>query len=701
MAVLVRLKKVLPVLLLFIISPIFCQDNEEKPDTASIPIVFSGNEFFPDSVLLEAAEREIKSFKSEAGTPADLADAAYSIQSFYKNKGFPEANVSLALMENKGSKEEEITDVENWFRINRAVLTITEGSRYFLGEITFPGAKKFGAEKLRSYIPTEGAGLLGSGRALYQKDNITAGISRIQKAYILAGYLKVSVGPAKTVKDEAEKVYNVTIPIEEGKQYTIHEVTLPKNLSEDETLITQLENALPPPDSPFTYRAVAESAAKMERTLGIKGYYPEIDYSVMVNEKNAAVVIHFKFDLSYQLKFDGIVIKPSDETTLKTKEWFIKGIFPLKEGDILDIRDIEAGRDKLIESGLFTIASVKIVPEENSEDAELLVTLAETKHKFIELAAGFGTWDYLYGSVNYVDKNVFGIGRRLSLRGAGSFKSYLFTAQLDDNYLFGLNSVFTLKAAFGYTIYPTYAVRKTEAAVSLSYDLTDRIDLSGGYTFRLNRARDRIDSGWTEQADEYRVGSLSFTGLYDQRDDIFLPKKGLFLETTFEIAAPFLGSALSFYSIDFSGDYHISFTPSFLLTIETEYETKIPFAETTSLPRSERLYSGGPFSVRSFSKAVIGPAAAPGIPAGGLSRAEGTVEFRGRIWQDLWGAVFYDIGSIAASPWSFLTPGHAVGLGLRYYFFIGPVRLDVAYNPGPLFEADRRWAFHIAIGFSY
>jgi outer membrane translocation and assembly module TamA len=72
-----------------------------------------------------------------------------------------------------------------------------------------------------------------------------------------------------------------------------------------------------------------------------------------------------------------------------------------------------------------------------------------------------------------------------------------------------------------------------------------------------------------------------------------------------------------------------------------------------------------------------------------------------RIWKNLWGAVFYDIGSVAADPWSLSEPGHGIGGGLRYYFPIGPVRVDVAYNPGPLFAASNRWAFHITFGFSY
>ncbi|MFP4384033.1 MAG: outer membrane protein assembly factor [Spirochaetia bacterium] len=699
MAVMVRLTTIL--LLLTAAGAIFAQ-TDTVIDTSEIPIEFRGNEIFPNSALREAAKRELDSFTEPGGTPADLADAAYTIQAFYITEGFPEAKVTAALIDTDGDEERKITNIENWKQMDIAAFIIQEGSRYFLGKVTFPGAEVFDAEKLRSYIPTGGAGFLGAGKSLYRKEDIATGINRIQKAYILEGYLNVAVGPADAERNEEEKVYDVAIPVEEGKRYIIKQALLPENLSLDGEITEELRDSLPKKGNPFTYRAVAKSAAGMEKVLGKYGYYPGIDYSVMTDEENGNVEIRFLFDTEQPLRLGEIRIKPhKDETDLNTKEWFIRSIFPLKEGDVLDIREIQSGRNKLIESGLFSIASVDIVPEGENGLADLSVTLAETRHKFIELAAGFGTWEYLKGSAEYVDKNIFGLGRRWSIRGEGSFKAYRFSTRLDDRFLFGPDSLFSLQAAVGYARHPTYAGRNAEASFSLTYDLTDIIDINGGYLFRFNRTRDRTVTGWAEEAEEYRIGIVSIAGSFDGRDDFLLPKKGVYLETTAGLAAPFLGSALNFYTINFSGDYHLQFTPSFILTLETEYETKVPFGNTSDLPSSERLYSGGPVSVRSFRRAVIGPVSSPGIPAGGLSRAEGTAELRMRIWQNIWGAVFYDIGSIAEDPWSFAEPGHGVGGGLRYYFPIGPVRVDLAYNPGPLFAASNRWAFHITLGFSY
>jgi outer membrane protein assembly factor BamA len=71
-------------------------------------------------------------------------------------------------------------------------------------------------------------------------------------------------------------------------------------------------------------------------------------------------------------------------------------------------------------------------------------------------------------------------------------------------------------------------------------------------------------------------------------------------------------------------------------------------------------------------------------PLGGASVIEGSAEFRFPIWKQIGGAAFVDAGVVGASRLGDLTNGSAAvtpGVGVRYKSPVGPIRVDIAYNP--------------------
>lgn len=71
-------------------------------------------------------------------------------------------------------------------------------------------------------------------------------------------------------------------------------------------------------------------------------------------------------------------------------------------------------------------------------------------------------------------------------------------------------------------------------------------------------------------------------------------------------------------------------------------------------------------------------------PLGGASVLEASAEFRFPIWKQIGGAAFVDAGVVGASRLGDLTNGSGAvtpGAGIRYRSPVGPIRVDVAYNP--------------------
>ncbi|HLV01429.1 MAG TPA: BamA/TamA family outer membrane protein, partial [Acidobacteriota bacterium] len=89
------------------------------------------------------------------------------------------------------------------------------------------------------------------------------------------------------------------------------------------------------------------------------------------------------------------------------------------------------------------------------------------------------------------------------------------------------------------------------------------------------------------------------------------------------------------------------------------------------------------------------------IPLGGNALLIGNLELRFPIIGFLGGALFYDIGNVFDSITRLGRAGfsNAVGFGLSISTPVGPIRLDLAYNPDPPDVAGfKRWLFHVNLG---
>ncbi|MFW5738434.1 MAG: hypothetical protein ACOCYX_05935, partial [Spirochaetota bacterium] len=73
-------------------------DTTPDAPTGGPAIVFDGNDTFTDDVLLGAAARELRGIRRGEGSPADLVDAAYTIETWYADQGFPDANVRVRMV---------------------------------------------------------------------------------------------------------------------------------------------------------------------------------------------------------------------------------------------------------------------------------------------------------------------------------------------------------------------------------------------------------------------------------------------------------------------------------------------------------------------------------------------------------------------------------------------------------------------------
>ncbi len=113
----------------------------------------------------------------------------------------------------------------------------------------------------------------------------------------------------------------------------------------------------------------------------------------------------------------------------------------------------------------------------------------------------------------------------------------------------------------------------------------------------------------------------------------------------------------------------------------------------SELPASVRFFAGGDRSVRGYDFETLGPTDASGVVIGGSHRLEGSLEID-RLFRPQWAvAAFVDSGSAFNNTDVDFSTG--VGLGIRWYSPVGPVRLDFAH---PLDDPDQNLRIHISLG---
>jgi translocation and assembly module TamA len=139
------------------------------------------------------------------------------------------------------------------------------------------------------------------------------------------------------------------------------------------------------------------------------------------------------------------------------------------------------------------------------------------------------------------------------------------------------------------------------------------------------------------------------------------------------------------------------------------------------LPPDQRFYAGGSGTVRGYRYQSVGPEFPDGNPVGGAAMSAVNVEFRQRFGESFGAAVFADAGeaSDSLSPLDLLHARRCssstlpqgttitqstttclmvgVGVGLRYYTSIGPLRLDFAV-PTYRRSNDDRFEVYIGLG---
>ena len=654
------------------------------------------------ALSLKKIRKDVSTKPGQTLNEATLEQDRQKILDDYANHGFSETDVKYH------------TDVDDKTGAAVVTFTITEGGKTIVKSISFEGNATFRPKVLKKVLKTKPATILSfltkDGRV--NNDQLDQDVTALREFYQNHGYEDVVVDQPRIEPVGKGKVILV-YPITEGAPYRVGTVgvTGAQVFTNDQVqskLKTMAGGVFSPQDLRDDTKAIGD-------LYGARGY---IDMTANAETTSAAdhvINVSYKIDEGTQSYIEHINI----EGNTRTKDKVIRRELAVFPGEVYNTNLIDVSKSRLENLGYFSKdRGVQIYPSDTDvpgrKDVNVLVQEARTGS--FNFGAGFSSIDSLLGFVEVQQTNFdllnwptftgggerfharFQLGTQRTDADVSLTEPYFLDYQLslsgeifysDANYI---SSVYTQKN-YGFDIQLRKPINAF-SSVRLDYRLEDIdiYDIISGVSNTILR-----DAG------DHSKSSLTLGYTYDTRDSVFLTRSGQRVDFSAFVAGGPLGGTVADWGFDLSGSQYYHLPGDTILLLNAEVSDIENYDNSDHVPIFDRLYLGGPNSLRGFRFRAMAPYDDKGQPIGGDSLARITAEYTFPIMDRIRGASFYDTGFVNPGAYD-LSLGQIasdVGLGLRLDLPIGPVRLDYGLPIQNPHHTSTTGQFNFSIGYQF
>lgn len=412
----------------------------------------------------------------------------------------------------------------------------------------------------------------------------------------------------------------------------------------------------------------------------------------VVNHLTHRMRLTFRVDPGRQAFFGKVLVSGPK----RTNHAFLARLVPWKEGAQYDVRELEKYRQRLANLNLFDTLSVKpdIAKENDKGLAPIAVEAHERPHHSVGLGVKYATDTGPGGKATWEDRNLWGraetlkLGLELGTLGQSIDASLILPHEPNTGQTLGFSV-------------------KTERATTDAYDLNGLTGLVQITTPLGGHWAGKGGIGF-EAADVKQAGSSNFSILasvpvgvtYDSTGSLLDPRRGERLAVQAKPVIGTSGGIRNFLILETTASAYRPLDEARKLIAAARIRLgTILFSPEGAVPADLRFYAGGGGSVRGYAYQQVGPHYPGGVPIGGRSVAETSLELRYRAWEDIGIVGFVDAGTVAESPYfsDAETPRIGAGLGVRYYTSFGPLRLDIGVPVNPR-SGDAPVQLYVSLG---
>ena len=674
-------------------APVLVYRLVERPTVREAKIV--GNQALSKDDLKDTVELKPFSVLDLAGVRKDVK----KIQEKYVEKGYYLADVSWKLIDQPDNQVDVIYAVD-------------EKAKVQVKEIRFLGNSGLSKDQIVPFMQTREGGLLSflNSTGTYKEEAFQHDLQAVQAVYLDKGYVNVKVGKPSVALSPDRRFLYITIPVEEGEQYTVGKIAFSGQLLDQEPRLRRVLRT--EGGELFSRSKIGQDIFAVGDVYKDMGYaYANVTPLTTTDPQKKLVDLNFEVMPGPKVRFERIEIVGND----KTRDKVIRRELRIFEGELFSGTGIRQSKQRVTALGFFE--TVEITTKKGSSE-DTVVAVVEVKEKAtgtFQIGAGFSSYENFILTGQISQNNFFGWGQTLSLQLQWSSIRQLGQIQFVEPYFLDTRWTFAfdLYATEGY--YTTFTRRAIGGSMTWGYELSG---LSPWWRFAKKLEDMRLFATYTNErvdvtsetsgllyANQFKSGTSSSVRLslqWDKRDNRLFPSKGWFVSASAEAAPPFLAPDFLFgKEVNLFTRYAVDarwYRPVFLGLIARAKLTLGYIRNWDSshqVPISELYYVGGINSVRGYRFLSIAPTENVGrfgndpssplypLTVGGDKQVVLNLELEFPLLEKVGvrGVVFSDLGNSFArgeysDPAVSLSLYKSVGFGLRWFSPIGPLRFE-------------------------
>lgn len=642
-------------------------------------VQFAGNTKFRSSKL----QQELT---SKVGQPLDerkLFADAQKIQTKYQKAGYQRTKAEYKLNINENAGRGTVT------------FEITEAPKVKIAEIQFVGAAAFSEKELAQQLKTKQKWMFSwlTGSDKFKDDQFEDDRERLADFYRNKGYLDFEIKEVTFKYPRPDRMV-ITLQLFEGKPYKVGNVAVKGNaifstpeLERDLRMTT---------GQTFTPDGQRKDVETLRDFYSSKGY---ID--ARVNAVRTPNTETGNMDVTYQVAENdkSLVEKIEIKGNVKTKDKVLRRELAISPGETFDMVRVRLSKQRLENLNYFEKVDAQPEPTEVRDRKNLVISVEEKNTGNMSMGAGFSSIESVVGFVEVSQGNFdlfkppwfTGGGQKMRLRASYGSQRQDYLLSFVEPWFLDRKLAFSVDLYHRNTAFQSALYDQVQTGMRLGLERalwTDFIRGNVGYTIEdvgISKVSPAASPELRAEDGTQIVSKLSAGLVYDTRTGGLVPTGGQRVEFISELAGGPLGGETDFYRLEVRGSQYL---PGFWSGHVWELIGRAGSIQGFGGDRItlfNRYFLGGPRTMRGYRFSDVSPRDSLAEPIGGNTYWFGSIEYSLPLIERLRFALYYDIGNVYSSSFSF-NPNKArgetfyqdnVGFGLRINIpNLGPLRLD-------------------------